>query len=89
MSIYDQPPIQALARERARRLHVKLFNPTNFAAIMNSLEPTRKQNDFKTACTNAGLAPEETDWLWAYLDKCDKNKWSNKKVRDDPASSGW
>ncbi len=89
MSLYDQKLIQDKARERARRLHVKLFDPTNFAAIMNSIEPTRKPNDFKKACKNAGLEDEEIDWLWSYLDKCDKNKWSKQKVRDDPASSGW
>ncbi|MEJ2241871.1 MAG: hypothetical protein P8Y18_06995 [Candidatus Bathyarchaeota archaeon] len=84
-------PHAAKAKVRAQKYLKALFKDDTYTAIMNSLEPNLKPNDFRKACSDAGLTTEETDWLWNYLKNCKKALWTNDKVRDDPplANAGW
>jgi hypothetical protein len=63
----------------------KLFKEKKFDDIMKALLPLNEPN-FRTACANAGLANEEVDWLWNYLQHYDEQLRVNLK---DAAGSGW
>ena len=80
-------PHAPVAKARALKHYNNLFKPTNFTAIMNALEPGKNKNAFNTACNNAGLTVEETDWLWNYLKECNTGLWGDPNVPD--ASAGW
>jgi hypothetical protein len=85
---YDNARTRALARARALKwLNTKdLFNEQNFPAIMKAVDPIPNKNAFDIACQNAGLVPEETKWLWAYLKECNKAVY---KPIPEAAISGW
>lgn len=76
----------ALARARAQKMLAELFKPHNFKAIMNTIEPTPNYNNFQTACSTAGLVSAEIDWLWNYLQHCEKSIYDPVP---EAAASGW
>jgi hypothetical protein len=91
---YQQPKIDN-ALKRAKKME-KLFKKKYFDPIMDALVPIKNENAFRTACKTAGLAQEDEDWLWNYLQHIDGNYWGPAKEADDypagwedAASTGW
>ncbi len=76
-----------LAMQRALKFS-KLFNESNFDAVMNAVEadPPNKA-DFTAACKKAKLEDTEVEWLWGYLSNCNKNLWT--LVPEAAAVTGW
>jgi hypothetical protein len=66
----------------------KCFNPQNFEEMMTAVDPptTNSEDNFRTACENAGLQDAEITWLWTYLKHCNASVYG---PCPDVAVSGW
>jgi hypothetical protein len=84
---------RAKALLRANNM-AKLFKKEYFGDIVDVITGLDKDTShFDAACAKAGLAPEETAWLWNYLKHCGSKtgavgSWSHKNVKDG-ATTGW
>lgn len=81
---------QALLRANnmAKLFKKKIFD--DIVDVITSPKPftNAQKQTFNNACAAAQLSPEETAWLWNYLEHCDNALWGSAGVPDG-ATTGW